>query len=151
GTVRNNLADELHRLGRLDDARREIRRAIECDALFGHTAEPWTAWTNLALIETTAGNSAAAEDAKRKAIASYLAYRRDGGENHSVDGRITQAVMASLLAGNPAEATKGLQQLSADSTAATFLPFIHALQEIVTGNRDRILADASTLDFREAA
>ena len=83
GSVRNNLAATLHKLRRLDEARQEIRQAIECDAQFGHASSPWTAWAILALIETDAGNPAAAAEAKGKAIACYLAYRRDGGENHS--------------------------------------------------------------------
>ena len=44
-------------------------------------AEPWRTWDILTDIETDAGNAAAAAEAKRRAIASYLAYRRDGGEN----------------------------------------------------------------------
>ena len=72
----------LRKLRRLDEARQEIRRAIECKAQFGHAAEPWTSWAILADIETDAGNPAAAAEAKGKAIACYLAYRRDGGENH---------------------------------------------------------------------
>ena len=81
--ARNNLAVALRKLRRLDEARQEIRRAIECDAQFGHAAEPWKSWAILADIETDAGNATAAAEAKRKAIACYLAYRRDGGENHS--------------------------------------------------------------------
>ena len=72
----------LRKLRRLDEARQEIRRAIECDAQFGHAAEPWKTWAILADIETDAGNATAAAEAKGKAIACYLAYRRDGGENH---------------------------------------------------------------------
>jgi hypothetical protein len=50
----------LRKLRRLDEARQEIRRAIECDEPFGHAAEPWKAWAILAGIETDAGNPAAA-------------------------------------------------------------------------------------------
>ncbi|MEI2772745.1 MAG: hypothetical protein V9G98_19080 [Candidatus Competibacter sp.] len=75
-------AKTLRKLRRLDEARQEIRRAIECKAPFGHAAEPWKTWAILADIETDAGNPAAAAEAKAKAIACYLAYRRDGGENH---------------------------------------------------------------------
>ena len=72
----------MRKLRRLDEARQEIRRAIECKAQFGHAAEPWKTWDILADIETDAGNATAAAEAKGKAIACYLAYRRDGGENH---------------------------------------------------------------------
>ena len=111
--ARNNLADTLRKLRRLDEARQEIRRAIECDAQFGHASEPWKTWAILADIETDAGNPAAAAEAKRKAIACYLAYRRDGGENHDAAGRICLAVTQSLLAGDPAAAASLLQQLAA--------------------------------------
>jgi tetratricopeptide (TPR) repeat protein len=92
GLRRGNLADTLRKLGRFDDARLEIRRAIECNAPFGHASEPWKTWAILAGIETDADNPAAAAEAKRKAIACYLAYRRDGGENHDPDGRLCLAV-----------------------------------------------------------
>ena len=96
GHARNNLAIRLHKLHRLDEARQEIHRAIECKAQFGHTAEPWKTWSILADIETDAGNPTAAAEAKSKAIASYLAYRRDGGENHTTPGRIALTVTQSL-------------------------------------------------------
>jgi tetratricopeptide (TPR) repeat protein len=41
GRSRYNLANTLLKLGRYNDARREILRAIECDRSFGHAAEPW--------------------------------------------------------------------------------------------------------------
>jgi tetratricopeptide (TPR) repeat protein len=88
GRQRNNLALLLRRLRRFDEARQEIRRAIECNAQFGHASEPWKTWAILADIEGDDGNPAAAAEAKGKAIACYLAYRRDGGENHDDDGRI---------------------------------------------------------------
>jgi tetratricopeptide (TPR) repeat protein len=151
GRDRNNLGDTLRKLRRLDEARREIRRALECEAQFGHATQPWMAWAILADIETDAGNPAAAAEAKRHAIACYLAYRRDGGENHDAPGRLSLAVTQSLRAGDPAAAASLLQQLAAHPDAARFLPFIHALQAIVAGSRDRALAGAPELDFRMAA
>ncbi len=56
----------LRKLRRLDEARQEIRRAIECNAQFGHASEPWTTWAILADIETDAGNPTAAAEAKRQ-------------------------------------------------------------------------------------
>jgi hypothetical protein len=60
-------------------------------------------------------------------------------------------VTQSLLADEPAEATSLLQQLAAHPNAARLLPFIHALQGVVTGSRDRTLADAPELDYTMAA
>lgn len=151
GRARNNIAMTLSKLRRLDEAREEIRRAIECVAQFGHAAEPWRSWSILADIETDAGNAVAAAEAKHKAIACYLAYRRDGGENHNPDGRISLAVTQSLLADDPNTAASLLQQLAARPDVAWLLPFIQALQSIVGGSRDRSLADAPDLDYGMAA
>ena len=104
GRTRNNLGNTLRKLRRLDEARQEIHRAVECKAQFGHAAAPWTTWQILAGIETDAGNPDAGAEAKRKAIAGYLAYRRDGGENHDGPGRLSLAVTQPLLAGDPAQA-----------------------------------------------
>ncbi|MER2622704.1 MAG: CHAT domain-containing protein [Accumulibacter sp.] len=151
GRARNNLGITLRKLRRLDKARQEIRWAIECKAPFGHAVEPWNTWFNLANIETDAGNPAAAAEANRKAIAGYLAYRRDGGENHDAPGRIALAVTQSLLADDPASAASLLQQQVPRFEAAGFGGFIHALQAIVVGSRDRTLADAPDLSYGMAA
>ncbi|MDS4023021.1 MAG: tetratricopeptide repeat protein, partial [Candidatus Competibacter sp.] len=152
GQSRNNLGDTLRKLRRLDEARREIRRAIECKTQFGHAPEPWNSWGILADIETDAGNPAAAAEARAKAIACYLAYRRDGGENHDDPGRIAFAVTQSLLAGNPAAAASLLRQLADRFQAdARSITFIRTFQAIVAGSRDRTLADAPDLDYGMAA
>jgi tetratricopeptide (TPR) repeat protein len=151
GLARSNLGDTLRRLRRLDEARQEIRRAIECKMQFGHAAEPWLSWSILAYIETDFGNPTAAAEANRKAIACYLAYRRDGGENHDVEGRISLAVTQSLLAGDAPTAASQLQQLATNPDAAWLLPFIRALQAIVAGSRDHSLADAPDLYYGMAA
>lgn len=152
GVVRSNLAIRLRKRRRFDEARREIHRAIECKEPFSHTAEPWKTWSILASIETEAGNPTAAAEAKDKAIAYYLAYRRDGGENHSDSGRLVFAVTQSLCAGDSATATSLLQQLADRFRAdARSITFIRALQAIVTGSRDRTLADAPDLRYEMAA
>jgi tetratricopeptide (TPR) repeat protein len=147
----NNLADSLSKLQRLDEARQAIRRAIECKAPFGHAASPWTSWYILAAIETAAGNSAAAADARHQAIGAFLAYRRDGGENQSGSGRLALAVRQALASDDPAEATSLLQQLAADPQAASLLPFLTALQTIAAGSRDRSLAEDPGLSYDQAA
>jgi tetratricopeptide (TPR) repeat protein len=151
GGARSNLGATLRQLRRLDEARQEIRRAIECKTQFGHAAEPWYTWSTIADIETDAGNPTAAAEANRKAIACYLAYRRDGGENHDTEGRISLAVTQSLLAGDAPTATSRLQQLAAHPNAVGSLgTFIRALQAIVAGSRDPSLADAPDLNWRMA-
>jgi tetratricopeptide (TPR) repeat protein len=151
GRARNNLGDTLRKLRRLDEARQEIRRATECKEPLGHAGSIWKTWSILAGIETYAENPTAAAEAKRKAIECYLAYRRDGGENHNSGGRICLAVTQPLLAGDPAAGASLLQQVAADpdlpNDARTF---IQAPQTIVAGSRDRGLADAPDLDYTMA-
>jgi tetratricopeptide (TPR) repeat protein len=151
GRTRNNLAGTLHKLGLLDEARQEIHRAIECKGQRGHATMPWTSWAVLAAIETDTGNTTAAAEAKRKAIACYLAYRRDGGENHNADGRLSLAVTQALRSGESAEVATLLQQLAAAPEATGLLPFIGALQAVVAGSHDPALADQPELDCTMAA
>jgi tetratricopeptide (TPR) repeat protein len=151
GTRRSNLANTLMQLRRQDEARQEILRAIECKTQFGHASELWSSWTILAEIETFSGNIAAAAEAKAKAIACYLAYRRDGGENHYPAGRLSLAVTQALRSGEPAEAATLLQQRATDPEAAGLLPFIGALQAVVAGSRDPALADQPELHYTMAA
>jgi tetratricopeptide (TPR) repeat protein len=151
GKVQSNLANTLFKLQRLEEARQAIRRAIECKAAFGHAAEPWKTWNILAAIETAAGNSAAATDARHQAIDAFLAYRRDGGENQSGSGRLALAVLQALASGDPAEIASSLQQLAADPRAANMLPFLTALQAITADSRDSSLADDPDLHYSQAA
>jgi tetratricopeptide (TPR) repeat protein len=151
GMAHNNLADTFCKLQRLEEARQAIRRAIECTAPFGHAAEPWKSWNILTKIETAADNSAAAADARHQALAAFLAYRRDGGENQNISGRLALAVRQALATGEPAEAASSLQQLAADPDFANQLPFLTAFQTITAGSRDRCLAEDPALDYDEAA
>jgi len=151
GTSRSNIANALRKLRRLDEARQEIRIAIECKTQFGHASVPWNSWAILAAIETDTGNAAAAAEAKGKAIACYLAYRHDGGENYDAPGRISLAVTQALQSDDPAQAATILQQLAADPEAAGLLPFIGALQAVVACSRDPALADQPELDYTMAA
>jgi len=152
GRARNNLGGALHKLCRFDEARQEIRRAIECRELFGHTAELWTSWGILAEIEADTENPTAAAETRRKAVSCYLAYRRDGGENHSGSGRLAFDVTQPLLTGDTAAAASLVQQRAADpELPAEARPFIEALQAIVAGSRDHTLADAPELSYSMAA
>jgi tetratricopeptide (TPR) repeat protein len=122
GGTQNNLADTFRKLQRFEEARQAIRRAIECRSPFSHAAQPWTSWNILADIETAAGNSAAAADARYQALSAFHAYRRDGGENQTGSGRLALAIREALANGDPAEVASSLQQLTADSVWAEHLP-----------------------------
>jgi tetratricopeptide (TPR) repeat protein len=112
GRARNNVAITLRKLGRFDESRQEVLRAIECNAQFGHAAEPWKSLAVPTDIEMDAGNVAAAAEANHRPTASYLTYRRDGGENQNIDGRICLVVTQLLLAGDPAAAASRLQEFA---------------------------------------
>jgi tetratricopeptide (TPR) repeat protein len=147
----NNMAITFGTLQRLEEARQGIRRAIECKAPFGHAAQPWKSWAILAAIETAAGDSSAAADARHQALGAFLAYRRDGGENQSRPGRLALSVRQALASRDPAEVASSLQQLAGDPAWEEHLPFLSALQAITAGSRDRSLAEDPALDFDEAA
>ncbi|WP_020505006.1 tetratricopeptide repeat protein [Lamprocystis purpurea] len=152
GLARNNLAETLRRLRRLDEARREIQRAIECKAQCGHAAKPWTTWNLLAAIETDAGNPESAAAARSKALAVYLDYRRAGGENHFTDGRLALAVAERLRASDPAQARALLAQLAQDPNLSEQLrPFLQSLDALCTGSRDPALAQTPGLHYTMSA
>jgi tetratricopeptide (TPR) repeat protein len=150
GVVRSNLAILLRKLHRFTEARQEIHRAIECNAPFGHASTPWKTWANLADIETDDGNPAAAAEGRAKALDCYLAYRRDGGENHNTDGRIALAVTQALQAGDNTAAAGLLQQQASRFQAAGYPSFIPALQAILAGSRDQQLAQDPDLHYSMA-
>jgi tetratricopeptide (TPR) repeat protein len=152
GKALSGLAITFHKLQRFNEARVCIKRVIQSTKTTGHVVEPWKFWGILADIETAAGNSDAAADARHQAINAFLAYRRDGGENQSGSGRLALDVRQSLVNGDAAEATSLLlQQLAAEPDFANQLPFLTALQAITAGSRDRSLAEDPGLDYKEAA
>jgi len=152
GVVRSNLAETFRKLGRVEEARQEILRAIECKAQFGHASEPWKTWAILADLEKEMGNMKSAEQATKKAVECYFAYRRDGGENYDPVGRISLTLMEALQAGDSAATASLIKQLGDDPDLPSRLhPFMKALQAIAGGSRDRTLADAVELDYTMVA
>jgi tetratricopeptide (TPR) repeat protein len=148
--AKGNLATNLRRLGRLDEARHEIRRAIECGAPFGHATEPWMNWNILYEIESDAGDAAAAAEAKREAIALYVTYRRDGGQ-FEYSSIISLDVIRHLLDGNLAAAASLLPEIDAyPELSGSTRAFVQALKAIVAGSRDRTLANHPELLYRMA-
>ena len=122
GSARNNLADKLVRLERYDEARQEILRAIECKKGFGHAAEPWKTFMILSNLERAVGDDAAAAEARGRAIELYLAYRRDGGENHNPGGRLALAVAQALDAGEVEGVAAQLAELSEGAQPSRLSP-----------------------------
>jgi hypothetical protein len=103
-------------------------------------------------IETDADNPGAAAEAKAKAVAAYLAYRRDGGENHWPRGRLALDVTEALRSGGPEAAAERLQQLAAEAELPALMrPFVEAPQAVVAGHRERRLADAPEFRYSMSA
>lgn len=152
GAVRSNLADTLRKLGRIAEARAESLRAIECRELFGHTAEPWIAWQVLQDIEIADDQPQAAATARGKALESFLAYRRDGGENHSSAGRLCADVAGMLEASKADEAIEMLRELrNHPDWQCNGLPLLDTLDAIAAGHRDPALADNLALTYDQSA
>ncbi|QTR45794.1 CHAT domain-containing protein [Thiothrix litoralis] len=149
GTRRSNLADTLIKIQCYDEARPELLRAIECGQAFGHTAQPWLTWNILHDLEQASGNPPAANDARQKALATFLAYRRDGGENHESGGRLALAVGLAIQQGDTAEIGQVIGQLLEREDWQDNKNFLHKLQAIIAGERD--LAEDEGLKYDLAA
>ncbi|SPE36418.1 TPR domain protein [Candidatus Sulfopaludibacter sp. SbA6] len=147
GTVRGNLANGLVRLGRFEEARHEIYRAIERLKPFGHAAEPWKTFNVLSRLELAVGNQPEALKARGQAVQAYLAYRRDGGES-----RTTGAQLCAMIAQNPDGARAGLAELRQKADLPAWLTaMIPPLEAILDGSRDPALADDPNLDYGDVA
>jgi len=148
GVVRNNSAKALVTLGRLDEARREIERAIECKQPFGHAATIWTSFAILQDIESAQGNRAAAAAAWQQARDAYLEYRREGGYAQSNHGEICDQVLRGIQQNDLA----GVRQVIAElKTAGWTEAFVAGLEAIANGVRNRSSADASGLSYAHSA
>jgi len=91
-----------------------------------------------------------AEEARGKAVASYLAYRRDGGEYHAPAGRLFHAVTQALQARQRGVAERVIAEYR-ERWKDNENPEADALQVIVAGSRDRSLASAPELSYTMAA
>jgi tetratricopeptide (TPR) repeat protein len=151
GKVRNNAAISLIQLQSYDEARRELERAIVCDAPFGHAAEPWKTYANLHDLETAVGNEAAARAAREQAMQAYLAYRREGGASQDSGGQVAAAVAQALAAGQTGPVAVQLAASRNDPNMPDYRqPMLRALQRFVSGERDLALTDDPDLFYMDA-
>jgi tetratricopeptide (TPR) repeat protein len=154
GRQRYNLANSLIKLQRYEEARVELQRVIECDKAFGHSAQPWKTWDILCDLEQACHNPTATHAAKQKAIQSYLAYRRDGGENMSGSKvlQLCQAVLQAIRDNNRAAVLENLRGFENLAGLPNYLkPVIPKLIAILQGERNPSLADDPELDYNSAA
>lgn len=151
GRARTNTAAALLVLGRYDEARRELARAIVCNQPFGHAAQPWKALGTLADLERAAGNPTAAAAARDQAIAAYLAYRRDGGENLEATRPMYEAVENAIHTGQRNAVAARLDHTArAPGIPDEFHPLIPALLAILKGERNPALAENPALLYIDA-
>jgi tetratricopeptide (TPR) repeat protein len=136
GLARNNLADTLIKLKRFDEARTELKRAITCKEALGHAAEPWKTWDILWDLERAEGRGEAAGEAYAKARAAFLAYRRQGGENHTVQAQLCRLVGAALDSGETAEAAQTLDQYNGQELPPEAKLLLTGLRAILAGERN---------------
>ncbi len=151
GIVRNNLAAILILLQSYDEARRELRRAIECKKPYGHAATPWNSWMTLYRLEQATSNPQAAAQARQQAIESYLAYRHAGGEGMTSGAKLCSLVAQAIEQEYIAEIKRLLSQLSTDeATPSPGKLLITKLQAVLYGNRNLALADDPNLEYNDA-
>ncbi len=151
GVARSNIADTLIKLGRFETAREEIHRAIQCKKPYGHAAEPWKTWAILSDLETAVGDGAASAKARRQAMDLFLAYRREGGENHQPGGQLCALVAQAIDAGQTKEIEKTLTEIVNDPKKhPLFKLLVSKLQALLSGSRDPALYEDPRLDYMDA-
>jgi hypothetical protein len=127
-----------------------LLRAIECKQPYGHAAQLWTTWNILNRLEQATGNRDAAAQARRKALESYLAYRRDGGYGTTPGAELCPAVAEAIAQGTAAELGQQLASLSGDGIPPQLRALIATLQDVLRGVRDPAMADDPEIDVRDA-
>lgn len=103
-------------------------------------------------LEKATAHPAAADDARKNAVATFLAYRRAGGENQSGPSpELCKAVAQAIRGHNFAFADRELAQLAASPHVPDYRrPLIPKLQAVLRGSRDFALADDPGLEYDDA-
>jgi len=131
-----------------------LQQAIECKKEFGHGATIWNTWDALYDLEQANHNPIAAHAAKHQAIQSYLAYRRDRGENTS-NSKVLQYCYTTLQAIQGNNSHQALTELADlqnhDELSNRTKTVISKLIAILQGVRTPNLADDPELDYNCAA
>jgi tetratricopeptide (TPR) repeat protein len=138
GRAQTNLGVTLHRLRRFGEARAALKGALALKMDMGHASEPWNTWAVLARVERDAGCPGAAGEAHDQAMASYRAYRTDGGEPMRADTRLI-AAFGQVLRTQGADAVLAVLA-KIDDTPAWLHPVLESLRSLAAGDRDPGLA-----------
>ncbi|MEO0769400.1 MAG: CHAT domain-containing protein [Cyanobacteria bacterium J06649_4] len=152
GIALNNIADALRKLGRYEEARNEILRAIACKKPFGNSVFPWTSFYVLYEIEKATGCLEASQTAWRKARDIYLDYRRQGGYEGDFTGLLSEKVWTAIQQNRADEAFRNLTEIMSSSEILDEYRY-HAskLLEVLHGSPRSALEDDDSLSFKGAA
>ncbi|MBV8857162.1 MAG: tetratricopeptide repeat protein [Acidobacteria bacterium] len=150
GLVRSNLALTLLQMQQYDEARRELLRAIKCKEPYGHAAELWKTWNILHNLEQASGNAEAAARARARAVESYLAYRRAGGQSMSGGAQLCALAAQAIERGETAELEQELTELSGEDVAPPTKVLLAKVQAVLRGELDGALAADPELNYRDA-
>jgi tetratricopeptide (TPR) repeat protein len=151
GRARRNLAVASLALGRNDDARSELQRAIVCNQEYSHSAEPWWTWVTVEDLERKTGHPDAAHAARQQAIATYLAYRHDGGTSHSTLAELFTAAEQAIGQIQHDELARELAELLEPDTPPRLAAVVRCLQAIFAGERDPAITERADLHPVDAA
>jgi tetratricopeptide (TPR) repeat protein len=147
GRSHSNLALALAALRRWDEARAALHQALQLKQPYGHAAEPWMTWSTLEDVERGAGDLPAATHARHQSLATYRAYRRDGGQPTQSLLRLIATVGAALAGRQPVPDLPPPEAVPADHPVR---PLLETLHRLVAGDRDPALAADPRLKPMEA-
>lgn len=150
GVVRHNMAVTLMQMSRYDEARQELLRAIECNEPYGYTAQPWKTWGLLQELELIDGRPEDAARAWHKAVETYIAYRREGGQGMTVGAQICAAVAEAIAQGNTGDLEQQLAQFETTDVPPSARSLLSKVRAVLHGERAASLADDPELSFYDA-
>jgi tetratricopeptide (TPR) repeat protein len=152
GIALSNLANAFYKLGDYSQARSVVKQALDLIEDHGDAAKPWYTWAILQDIETADGRSLEASFANNKAFESYLAYRRQGGETHTMVAAICAKALDMIKADQAGGLMMFLNYLRDQPTwqEQGGQALLDVLEAIAGGSRDKALAENPSLMFVRA-
>ncbi|MCS7024503.1 MAG: hypothetical protein NZV14_06860 [Bryobacteraceae bacterium] len=140
------------RAGAVAQARAELAAAEDAQSALQPVAEPWKLLDARRELELSLGNFEAADQAKRQAMETFLAFRRTRGENDFPSGQIANFVVLALAAGSTTLASKQLEEWRRNPDLPAHAKiYLEVIGQVLAGSRDRTLAHHPDLTFDEAA
>ena len=102
-------------------------------------------------MEQATGNAQADAEARGQAVASYLAYRRAGGESQPEQAELFALVFQAIQQGTTTAAESKLNEWSEEDHPLWAKTLVAKLRAILGGDRTPALAADPNLDFWNAA